>query len=70
MVNYKVHLVAKCPVETHSPDITVSSVVSFSYTAVDIKDNYNFAIILGNHIIVDYHGTDRPPHHHVTQACH
>ncbi len=53
MVNYRGRLIAKLTLDPHSPDMAVSSVVSASYTAVDITDNENFAAVLDHHVKVD-----------------
>ncbi len=53
MVDYRGCLIAKSPTYPQSPNMTVSLVVSTSYTAVDITDNENFAAILEHHIKVD-----------------
>ncbi len=39
--------------DLHSPDMAVSSVVSASYTTIDITDNENFASVLDQHVKVD-----------------
>ncbi len=53
MVDYRGHLIACLSTEPHSPVMAVSSVVSISYTAIDITDNENFAAVLDHHVKVD-----------------
>ncbi len=52
MFHHRVHIIAKCSTDPHSPDITVSSVVSASYTAVNITNNDNIAAVLHQHVKV------------------
>ncbi len=53
MVDYRGCLIAKSSLDPHSPDMADSSVISASYTAVDITDNENFAAVLDHHVKVD-----------------
>ncbi len=53
MVDYRGRLIAKLSTDPSSPDMAVSSVVSASYTAVDITDDENFAAVLDHHVKVD-----------------
>ncbi len=53
MVDYRGCLVAPLSMDLHSPDMVVSSVVSASYTAIDITDDENFAAVLDHHVKVD-----------------
>ena len=53
MVDYRGRLVAKLSIDPHSPDMTVGSIVSASYTAVDITDDQNFAAVLDHHVKID-----------------
>ncbi len=53
MVDYRGCLITKLSTDSHSPDMAVSSVVSASYTAVDITENENFAAVLDHHVKVD-----------------
>ncbi len=53
MVDYRGCFIAKLTTDPHSPDMTVNSVVSASYTTVDITDVKNFAAVLDHHIKVD-----------------
>ncbi len=50
MVDYWGRSLAKLSAEPHSPDMVVGSVVSASYTAVDITDNENFAAVFYHHV--------------------
>ncbi len=42
MVDYRGHFIAKLSMDHHSIDMAISSVVSATYTAIDITDNENF----------------------------
>ncbi len=53
MVNNRDFLIAKFSTHLHSPDVTVSSVVSASYTAVDITNDENFSAVLDHHVKVN-----------------
>ncbi len=53
MADYMGRIIAKCLTDLHSPDETVSSVVSPTYTAIDITDNNNFATVPNEHVTVD-----------------
>ncbi len=53
MVNYRGCLITKLSMDTHHPDMAVSSVVSASYMSVDITDNKTFATVLEHHVKVD-----------------
>ncbi len=50
MIDYRGCLITKLSTDPHSPDIAVSSVVSASYTAIDITKDENFASVLDHHI--------------------
>ncbi len=52
-VDYKEWLIAWFSTDPDSTDMAVSSVVSTSYTTVDITDNENFAAVLSHHVKVD-----------------
>ncbi len=53
MVDYRGRLIAKLSMEPHSPDTVVGSVVSASYTAVDITNDENFSAVLDHHVKVN-----------------
>ncbi len=53
MVDYRGHFIAKLSMDHHSIDMAISSVVSATYTAIDITDNENFATVLDHHVKVD-----------------
>ncbi len=61
MINYKGRLIGKFSTDPHGPDMTVNSVVSAFYMAVDITDNKNFATALDHHIKVDMTKKCRQP---------
>ncbi len=46
-------MIAKLTVDPQSPDMAVISVVSASYTKVNITDNENFSAVLDHHVKVD-----------------
>lgn len=46
MVDYRGHVIAKCPMDPHSPDMTEESVISAEYTAIDVTGNNDFAAAL------------------------
>ncbi len=43
MVDHRGHIITKFSTDPHSPDMTVSSVVSAAHTAVYITDNNNLS---------------------------
>ncbi len=44
MVDYRGRLIAKLSMDPHSPDMAVSSVVSASYKAIDVKADMTTAV--------------------------
>ncbi len=53
MVDFMGCLIAKLSMDSHSPDMAYSSVVSASCTAIEITDDENFATVLDHHVKVD-----------------
>ncbi len=53
MVDYRGSSIDKFSTDPHIPDMTVSSVVSASYTVVDITDNENCATVIDHHIKIN-----------------
>ncbi len=47
MVDHRGHLIAKCSMNPHSPEITMSSVGLAAYTAIDITANNNSSKVSG-----------------------
>ncbi len=50
MVDYRGSLITKLSTDPHSPDMTVSSVVSASNMAIDITDIENLAAVLHHQV--------------------
>ncbi len=53
IVDYRGRSIAKLSMDPHSPDMAVISVVSASYTAIDITNVENFAAVLDHHVKID-----------------
>ncbi len=69
MVDHRGHLIAKCSMDPHIPDMTVSLVVSVTYMAIAMSDDDIFAAVLDQHKSQhDFCSADSPSYH--SWKCH